>query len=151
MRQSLAGRWLLPMLLLCLVGSLAVSLLVWPKPDTVLVVAAPEAPVTQHSLPPRIRPETTTYKLPTAVFVVRRHDGWLALSNQATHPKACDLAWQADSHRFIDPCLGTAYDVTGLNVAGPAPYGLDAYPVKVNEFGQLEIDLSHPVRVGKGQ
>jgi hypothetical protein len=72
--------------------------------------------------------------------------------DESGHPRACEVVWQPETATFTDPCLGTVYDRTGLNVGGPAPRGLDAYPVKVSEreyVGKLvTVDLTKPKPVG---
>lgn len=119
------------------------------KPGTDLVVPAENLPeVSQHPVPSLLHSDFTTARKPSVIWLVRQPDGtYRALSNQTAHPRGCSINWYPDSRRFVDPCLGSVFDRTGLNVAGPAPRGLDSYVVRA--AGRiLEIDLSRttPVR-----
>jgi Rieske Fe-S protein len=47
---------------------------------------------------------------------------------------------------FRDPCSGTTYDLNGFRVFGPAPRGLDQYPVRIVN-GNIEVDVNPNARI----
>lgn len=115
-----------------------------PLPSVMAIDARGVEEVSFHAIPFYLNVTASTAKPPTGVWLVRLGSEWRAFSNQSTHPRACEVLWHPLQGRFIDPCLGTVYDRTGLNVAGPAPTGLDAYPVEAMGPTGLEVDLSQP-------
>jgi Rieske Fe-S protein len=140
-------KWLWPVgaVALLLVGMVTVSVLALePAEQGMAVQVRNLAEVSSHPVPEGVRAETTAFKAPTAIWVVREGDTWLALSNQLKHPRACPVAWDSAEQAFIDPCLGSVFDRQGRPIAGPPPQGLDAYPVTITSTGWIEIDLSHP-------
>lgn len=128
-----------------LAGMFLISLLGVPKLPSVMAIMERDLPdVSLHTIPRYVHATASTRKLPTAIWLVRSETEWRALSNQSTHWRACEVQWMPGEQRFIDPCLGTVYDRTGLNIAGPAPTGLDSYPVTIMGMAGLEVDLSQP-------
>lgn len=134
---------------LSVVAMFAVSFLAGasPRPAHLMAVRAEKlGEVSEQRIPRAAKPAYTTYQPPTAVWLLREGDSWVALSNVTHHPKGCNTAWDQRSGRFIEPCLGSVFDRHGLNIAGPAPRGLDVYPVTVQPNGWLEIDLGRPTK-----
>jgi Rieske Fe-S protein len=81
------------------------------------------------------------------LWLVKLRDGSvIALSQKSTH-LGCTVPWREefvfDGVRgwFRDPCSGTTYDLNGFRVFGPAPRGLDQYPVRIVN-GNIEVDVN---------
>jgi hypothetical protein len=152
--RSARWTWVLLVAAAALIGMFLVSVIGLGSKQADLVIRIDRVPdVSRYAIPKGSNLQATTPKLPTVIWLVRDGDTWLALGNQSAHPRACEVVWHPELAEFTDPCLGTVYDRTGLNVAGPAPRGLDAYPVKVSErayVGKLvTVDLTKPKPVTK--
>lgn len=50
----------------------------------------------------------------------------------------CRYAWHASTDRFVCPCHGSVFTITGRVVAGPAPRSLDTLPHKLKN-GKLYV------------
>ena len=77
----------------------------------------------------------------TAVWL--RRDGpaaFTAFAVNCTH-LACPVNWRQDAELFLCPCHGGTYYASGDVAAGPPPYALNRYPVRVAN-GQVEIQTS---------
>jgi menaquinol-cytochrome c reductase iron-sulfur subunit len=73
-----------------------------------------------------------------ACFVLRTADSEaVAFDHHCTH-LGCPLAWSTGAKRFLCPCHGGAFDVTGKVVAGPPPRPMLAYASKV-EQGEIMV------------
>lgn len=77
--------------------------------------------ISEVPTPREIHASGTTYKLPTAIWLVHDGERWLAFSNQAPHPRWCDVEWMPDENRFGEHRFDQVFDRRGVNVAGPAP------------------------------
>jgi cytochrome b6-f complex iron-sulfur subunit len=69
--------------------------------------------------------------------------GFVALDQACTH-LGCRVPWCAGSQWFECPCHGSRYNAVGEQRRGPAPRGLDRYPVTL-EDGQLVVDTRHRI------
>jgi cytochrome b6-f complex iron-sulfur subunit len=67
--------------------------------------------------------------------------GFVALDQACTH-LGCRVPWCANSQWFECPCHGSRYNAVGEQRRGPAPRGLDRYPIVV-ENGRLVVDTRH--------
>lgn len=144
-KRLVRRHWVLLGAVTGLVGMMAISVLAVNREPPHLAIYTRDLPaVSQHAIPRSMQISATTATLPTAIWLVRADDTWRAFSNQTAHPRACEVEWRADLQRFFDPCLGSVFDRTGLNVAGPAPRGLDSYPVATRGENRVEINLSRP-------
>jgi menaquinol-cytochrome c reductase iron-sulfur subunit len=63
-----------------------------------------------------------------------------AFSVNCTH-LGCPVRWVADAELFLCPCHGGVYGKDGSKKAGPPPFGLRKYPVRVSH-GRVEIQTS---------
>ena len=63
----------------------------------------------------------------------------LALSEKCTH-LGCRVPYCETSGDFECPCHGSVFNRAGELRSGPAPRGLDRYPVETGEDGLLYID-----------
>lgn len=62
---------------------------------------------------------------------------FIAFSVNCTH-LGCPVRWVAGAELFLCPCHGGVYYKNGAVAAGPPPYPLQRYPVRINN-GQVEI------------
>jgi len=69
---------------------------------------------------------------------------FLALSRTCTH-LGCSVPWDEEKNRFVCPCHGSTFSLTGEVLTAPAPRPLDIYPVRI-ENGIVKVDVSAPQR-----
>lgn len=79
------------------------------------------------------------------LHLVRLQDGsFLALSRACTH-LGCAVPWDEKEKKFICPCHGSMFDLTGTVLSPPAIRPLDYFPVRI-ENGLIRIDTTAPLR-----
>ena len=62
---------------------------------------------------------------------------WKAFAARAPGAsRRCSLRWDQGQARFVDPCSGDTWPADGA--------GLTAYPARVDDEGQLVVDLRQP-------
>ena len=61
------------------------------------------------------------------------------------HPKGCIVVWGVAERRYIDPCLGTNYDLDGAYIRGPSPRSLHRFPVRVTN-NEVAVNTSSVIR-----
>lgn len=66
--------------------------------------------------------------------------GLLAMSRTCTH-LGCSVPWDEEKNKFICPCHGSTFDLTGEVLSAPAPRPLDTFPVRI-ENGIVKVDIS---------
>jgi nitrite reductase/ring-hydroxylating ferredoxin subunit len=94
------------------------------------------------------RPETVTAIPSGRFYLARLSDGsFLALSQTCTH-LGCAIPWDEETHKFVCPCHGSTFSLTGEVLSSPAPRPLDTYPVRL-ENGIVKVDISSPRKRGK--
>ncbi|HSL15311.1 MAG TPA: Rieske 2Fe-2S domain-containing protein [Actinomycetota bacterium] len=71
-------------------------------------------------------------------YVTRVDDELLALYQKCPH-LGCRVPFCESSGRFECPCHGSIFNLKGEYVAGPAPRGMDTFPVRI-EGGQVLVD-----------
>lgn len=127
--------------LLCLP---ALSVLAAPKaPHGVAVRTADVEGVATVGISPDL---VLPWPRPKGVLVVRRGDGFRAFSNQSPH-RGCRVEVWETGDRLYDVCSHAFWSLDGEPIAGPAPRGLDWYPVTVR--GEwVEVDLA---QLGRGE
>jgi nitrite reductase/ring-hydroxylating ferredoxin subunit len=81
------------------------------------------------------------------IFLVRLESGdVLALSRQDPR-NGCTVPWnpsyqfQGVTGWFREPCHGSTYDIAGNLAFGPSTRGMDRYPVRVEEDGDIEVNV----------
>jgi cytochrome b6-f complex iron-sulfur subunit len=67
---------------------------------------------------------------------------FLALSRICTH-LGCSVPWDEEKKKFVCPCHGSTFNMTGEVLTAPAPRPLDTYPVRI-ENGIVKVDISEP-------
>ncbi len=73
------------------------------------------------------------------IYVVKRTDGWIALSPVCTH-LGCIVNWNRAKKEFICPCHGGRYSMDGEVIGGPPPLPLRKLPLKI-EDGRVFVGL----------
>ncbi len=80
------------------------------------------------------------------VYLVKLSSGEvLALSRRSPY-QGCTVPWQPDftfagrTGWFRDPCSGSTFDVAGDLVFGPAPRGMDRFPVRIDD-GHVQVNI----------
>jgi cytochrome b6-f complex iron-sulfur subunit len=76
-------------------------------------------------------------------YLARLNDGsFLALSRTCTH-LGCSVPWDEEKRKFICPCHGSTFSLTGEVLTSPASMPLDIYPVRL-ENGIVKVEISSP-------
>ena len=89
---------------------------------------------------PEAVPETGIVEVPAARAYLVRIDGEIrALSQKCTH-LGCRVPWCESSSQFECPCHGSTFNRAGEFRTGPAPRGMDEYPIEVGTDGLIYID-----------
>ncbi len=84
--------------------------------------------------------DTATYVPAGRLFVANTGARVFALSQKCPH-LGCRVPFCESSGHFECPCHGSKYDIGGEWIEGPAPRGLDRYPLKV-DGDTLVVDTS---------
>jgi Rieske Fe-S protein len=83
---------------------------------------------------------TATYVNQGRLWVVNAGGELFALSQKCPH-LGCRVPFCESSGRFECPCHGSVFDIAGEWIKGPAPRGMDRYPLTL-EQGVLSVDSS---------
>ncbi|MEL6308028.1 MAG: Rieske 2Fe-2S domain-containing protein [Chloroflexota bacterium] len=81
--------------------------------------------------------------------VSNTEDGLLALYGVCTH-LGCLPKWSTTNSRFECPCHGSKFEGDGAYIEGPAPRGLDRFPVTVTYSDGTSVDTPEdggPLRI----
>lgn len=98
-----------------------------------------------RSVPPDAVPETGAIEVPQARAYLVRIEGEIhALSEKCTH-LGCRVPYCNTSSQFECPCHGSIFNRAGDYRAGPAPRGMDQYPIETGEDGLIYIDTSQVI------
>lgn len=93
-----------------------------------------------RAIPPASVPETGVVEVPAARGYLATINGEIvALSQKCTH-LGCRVPYCDSSGQFECPCHGSVFNRAGEFRAGPAPRGMDRFPVEVGADGLLYID-----------
>ena len=84
-------------------------------------------------------------------FLVNSPQGILALYQACTHLD-CLLYWDEESREFVCPCHASAFNLYGDYLRGPAPRGMDRFPVQVfdqenNLIAETDDQVGNPLIV----
>jgi cytochrome b6-f complex iron-sulfur subunit len=87
-------------------------------------------------------PPATVTAIPLGQFYLAcLADGsFLALSRTCTH-LGCSVPWDREKNKFVCPCHGSTFSMSGEVLTAPAPRPLDTYPVRI-ENGIVKVDIS---------
>lgn len=90
-------------------------------------------------------PNSVTAFVRGRFYLARLEDGgFLALSRKCTH-LGCTVPWVVEKNRFICPCHGSSFDITGNVISPPAPRALDMHPVII-ENNIVKVDTSKTIK-----
>ena len=90
-------------------------------------------------------PNTVTAFVRGQFYLARLEDGgFMALSRKCTH-LGCTVPWVAADNRFICPCHGSSFDITGNVIDSPAPRALDIFPVII-ENDIVKVDTGQSIQ-----
>ncbi|HEY8347997.1 MAG TPA: Rieske 2Fe-2S domain-containing protein [Symbiobacteriaceae bacterium] len=71
-------------------------------------------------------------------YLTRTKDGLMALYWRCVH-LGCTVPWNASMGKFACPCHGSIYEITGQNIAGPAPRPLDYMEIEIEPDGTIIV------------
>lgn len=74
-------------------------------------------------------------------------EGLMALFQKCVH-LGCRVPFCDQSQWFECPCHGSKYNLAGEYRDGPAPRGLDRFPLSIGENGTVVVDTSNPQQNG---
>ena len=95
-----------------------------------------------RAVPADAIPETGVVEVPAArAYLVRIKGEIVAISEKCTH-LGCKVPYCPTSNQFECPCHGSDFNRAGEFRAGPAPRGMDRYPIEIDENGMIFIDTS---------
>lgn len=95
-----------------------------------------------RAIPPGNVPDDNIVSIGAARSYLTTIDGEVtALHWKCTH-LGCRVPWCESSGQFECPCHGSVFNRAGDYRAGPAPRGLDRFPVEVGDDGLVYIDTS---------
>ncbi len=80
-------------------------------------------------------------------YVVRRRDGFSALSAVCTH-LGCITRYRPDERIIACPCHGSRFSLEGEVLSGPAPRPLAWLQMALNPRGEIEVDTAVEVPQG---
>jgi cytochrome b6-f complex iron-sulfur subunit len=93
----------------------------------------------------RFAPNSVTAFVRGKFYLARLEGGgFLALSRTCTH-LGCAVPWIEKEMKFVCPCHGSAFDITGNVIEAPAPRALDIYPIVI-ENQIIRVDTRKPVK-----
>jgi cytochrome b6-f complex iron-sulfur subunit len=86
---------------------------------------------------------TVDYFLDGRFYVTQHHGGLRALYQKCPH-LGCKVPFCQSSSRFECPCHGSVYNIIGEYIGGPAPRGMDRFPIRIKN-GRVMVDTSSVV------
>jgi cytochrome b6-f complex iron-sulfur subunit len=93
----------------------------------------------------RFKPNSVTAFVRGKFYLARLEDGGLlALSRTCTH-LGCTIPWVGEEMKFVCPCHGSSFDITGNVIYSPAPRALDIYPITI-ENKIIKVDTRTPIK-----
>jgi cytochrome b6-f complex iron-sulfur subunit len=87
---------------------------------------------------------TVTYFLDGRFYVTSSSGNLVALYQKCPH-LGCKVPFCDSSGQFECPCHGSRYNIRGEYIAGPAPHGMDRFPIKI-DGGRVFVDTTNPVQ-----
>ena len=74
-----------------------------------------------------------------SIWVIKKSEQEITVFNPNCTHLGCGYHWSAEKNKFLCPCHGSQFDITGQVTGGPAPRPLDTLPAKV-ENGKLLVN-----------
>ena len=105
------------------------------KKDTIIIAGSMD----------NFKPNTVT-AIPQGLFYLAclKDGSFLAMSRTCTH-LGCSVPWDEEQHKFICPCHGSTFSLTGEVLTAPAPRPLDTFPVRI-ENRIIKVNISKPLK-----
>jgi len=108
-----------------------------------------EPPTTfRLGLPDSFDVETVATSEVHHAYVIRRADGFRAMSSVCTH-LGCITRYAPDDGIIACPCHGSRFSLDGEVLAGPAPRPLPWFQIDLTSKGEILVDTSIEVAQGK--
>lgn len=83
---------------------------------------------------------SVTYVRQARLYVTRAKGELFAVTQKCPH-LGCRVPYCEASGRFECPCHGSSYNLAGEWISGPAPRGMDRYPLQILE-GRVVVDTA---------
>jgi cytochrome b6-f complex iron-sulfur subunit len=87
---------------------------------------------------------TVKYVLNGQFYVTQYKGGLRALYQKCPH-LGCRVPWEQANDEFHCPCHGSIYNLIGEYQSGPAPRGMDRFPITIKN-GEVFVDTSSPIQ-----
>lgn len=97
-----------------------------------LVLASPDA----------YREGTVTWVREGRLYLTRARGELFAVTQACPH-LGCRVPYCEASARFECPCHGSVFNLAGEWISGPAPHGMNRYPIRIEE-GRVVVDVAEP-------
>lgn len=98
-----------------------------------------------RTVPEEAVPDSEVLAIAAARSYLTRINGEVvALYWKCTH-LGCRVPWCETSGQFECPCHGSVFNRAGDYRAGPAPRGMDRFPVETGDDGLVYVDTSQPL------
>ncbi len=78
---------------------------------------------------------------PVPIFLVHAAEAGFFAFLQRDPGSGCAVMWVAAEIQFIDPCSGSAYNMSGEHISGPARRGLDRFQVFSAGRDKLKVSV----------
>jgi cytochrome b6-f complex iron-sulfur subunit len=75
-------------------------------------------------------------------FYVTQHRGGLRAIYQKCPHLGCRVPYCDSAQQFQCPCHGSIYNLIGEYLQGPAPRGMDRFPISIESDGTVSVDTS---------
>lgn len=98
-----------------------------------------------RSVPPTAVPDVGVVEVPAARAYLGRVEGEIVAFSEKCSHLGCRVPYCESSSQFKCPCHGSVFNRVGDYLEGPAPRGMDRYPVEVGDDGLLYIDTGTKV------
>lgn len=89
-------------------------------------------------------PDGTVQYFQDGRFYVTSYQGGLRALYQKCPHLGCRVPFCDTSSRFECPCHGSVYNIIGEYITGPAPRGMDRFPIAIKN-GEVWVDTSNVV------
>ncbi|MDH3329526.1 MAG: Rieske (2Fe-2S) protein [Desulfobulbaceae bacterium] len=105
------------------------------KKDTIIIAGSMD----------NFKPNTVTAIPQGQFYLACLEDGSvMAMSRTCTH-LGCSVPWDDEQQKFICPCHGSTFSLTGEVLTAPAPRPLDTFPVRI-ENKIIKVNISQSLK-----
>lgn len=88
------------------------------------------------------------------VWIIKHSETNITVFSPICPHLGCRFNWYPDAKKFICPCHGSVYSITGEVLGGPAPRGLDTLPWKIEngevyvKWERFRVGIIQKIRIG---